>query len=213
MAPAGGPALEAARNQKKLKHVVLGNMIWDSLTSNFQIELMAEESNFKQEDNFDGALLWHQIISQVNPSIKVAIRNLKDELERFFNQYNKIVRKVGKEGYTEYLHSLFCTYKTSNDEAFLNAINDKETKWVTVDLPAQYDYKDLLDFALKLYTNTKAASKWEGSAKDQKKPTNNDAKFLVMMTNKEQLKKGMEMTCINPTPKIKNREAEKGPRF
>eukprot|EP00957_Ditylum_brightwellii_P203199 15333623-Ditylum_brightwellii.AAC.1 len=117
MMPTDTPALEAARNQRKLKHVILGNMIWDSLMSKFQIELMAKEINFKQGDNFDRALLWHQIVTQVNPSIKAAIENLKDELEMtkmdnfghyvrkfntwFSNQRNMIVREVGKEGYTE----------------------------------------------------------------------------------------------------------------
>eukprot|EP00957_Ditylum_brightwellii_P137345 10471277-Ditylum_brightwellii.AAC.1 len=47
MMPMDTPVLEAERNQRKLKHVMLGKMIWDSLTSNFQIELMAEETNFK----------------------------------------------------------------------------------------------------------------------------------------------------------------------
>eukprot|EP00957_Ditylum_brightwellii_P197536 15049584-Ditylum_brightwellii.AAC.1 len=42
---------------------------------------MAEEASFKQGNNFDGALLWYQIINQVIPSTKTAIRNLKDELE------------------------------------------------------------------------------------------------------------------------------------
>eukprot|EP00957_Ditylum_brightwellii_P172373 13122578-Ditylum_brightwellii.AAC.1 len=109
------PALEAKRNQRKLKHAMLGNMIWDSLTSNFQIKLIAKETNFKQGDDFDGALLWHQIVTQVNPPTKAAIGNLKDELKMakmddfghdirklitwFINQRNKIVREVRKEGY------------------------------------------------------------------------------------------------------------------
>eukprot|EP00957_Ditylum_brightwellii_P135244 10312412-Ditylum_brightwellii.AAC.1 len=131
----------------------------------------------------------------------------------FVNQHNKTVREVGKKGYMEYLCSLFCIYKTTKDEVFLNEIKDKETKWVIGNLPEQYKYKDLIDFTLKLYSNRKAASEWKGSAKDQKKPTNNDAKFLAMMTNLEQLKKAMEMTSINLTPKTKNGEAEKGPRF
>eukprot|EP00957_Ditylum_brightwellii_P203939 15336852-Ditylum_brightwellii.AAC.1 len=148
MMPMDTPALEAERNQRKLKHVILGNMIWYSLTSNFQIELMAKETNFKQGDDFDRAMLWHQIVTQVKPSTKAAIGNLKDKLEMakmdnfghdirklntwFIDQCNKIVREVGKEGYTEYLHSLFCAYKMAKDKEFLKAMKDKETKWVTV---------------------------------------------------------------------------------
>eukprot|EP00957_Ditylum_brightwellii_P117591 8968128-Ditylum_brightwellii.AAC.1 len=35
MTPADTPALNTARNQRKLKHAMLGNKTWDSLTSNF----------------------------------------------------------------------------------------------------------------------------------------------------------------------------------
>eukprot|EP00957_Ditylum_brightwellii_P033624 2549399-Ditylum_brightwellii.AAC.1 len=58
MTPADTPALNATRHQRKLKHVMLGNMIWDSLTSDFQIELMAKESSFKQGNYFDDTILW-----------------------------------------------------------------------------------------------------------------------------------------------------------
>eukprot|EP00957_Ditylum_brightwellii_P208060 15355667-Ditylum_brightwellii.AAC.1 len=79
--PTDTPALNVLRNQRKLKHVMLGNMIWDSPTSNFQIELMAKQASFKQGNNFDDILLWYHIVNQVNPLTKAAIRNLKDKLE------------------------------------------------------------------------------------------------------------------------------------
>eukprot|EP00957_Ditylum_brightwellii_P093464 7117880-Ditylum_brightwellii.AAC.1 len=65
-------------------------------------------------------------------------RNTRKFNTWFIDQRNKIVREVRKEGYTEYLHSLFCTYKTAKDEEFLKVIKAKETKWVTGDLPAAY---------------------------------------------------------------------------
>eukprot|EP00957_Ditylum_brightwellii_P068574 5206272-Ditylum_brightwellii.AAC.1 len=173
---------------------MLGNMIWDSLTRKFQIELMAKEKNFKQGDNFDGALLWHQIVTQqVNMSTKAAIENIEDKLETAKMDELGMI-EVRKGGYTKYLCSLFCTYKTAKDKEFLKAIKDKETKWVTGDLPDVYK---------------KAASKLEGSA-NQKKPANEDTKFLAMMTNLEQLEKAMEMARVNPTPKPKTRDMEKG---
>eukprot|EP00957_Ditylum_brightwellii_P150058 11428050-Ditylum_brightwellii.AAC.1 len=61
----------------------------------------------------------------------------------------------------EYLHSLFCAYKTAKDEEFLKAIRAKEIEWMAGDLPTMYVYKDLLDFALKLYNSKKATSEWE----------------------------------------------------
>eukprot|EP00957_Ditylum_brightwellii_P140412 10698564-Ditylum_brightwellii.AAC.1 len=181
MAPMDTLFLNMLRNQRKLKHVMLGNMIWDNLMSDFHIELIAKEMSFKQGDNFDSTLLWYQIFNQVNPSTKAAIGNLKDELELakmddfgqdirklntwFISKCNDIVREAGKEGCAEYLHSLFCTYKTAKDKEFEKTIKDKETKWMTGDLAMVYEHKDLLDFMLKLYNNKKATYKWYGFAK------------------------------------------------
>eukprot|EP00957_Ditylum_brightwellii_P031698 2404127-Ditylum_brightwellii.AAC.1 len=75
-----------------------------------------------------------------------------------------------------------------------------------------YKHKDLLDFALKLYNNRKAMSKWNGSEKDQTKKSamNRDTKLLAMMTNLEQLKKVKEMAKISLTSKTKTRDKEEG---
>eukprot|EP00957_Ditylum_brightwellii_P018328 1380231-Ditylum_brightwellii.AAC.1 len=98
----------------------------------------------------------------------------------------------------------------ANDEEFLKVVKAKETEWLTGDSLATYSsYKDLLDFALKLYNNRKAASEWEGST-SQKKPASKDTKSLAMMTNLEQLKKVMETARVNPMPKPKTRDMEKG---
>eukprot|EP00957_Ditylum_brightwellii_P171685 13070037-Ditylum_brightwellii.AAC.1 len=65
------------------------------------------------------ALLWYQIITQINLSIKATIENLDDKLETakmdnfgndvrkfntwFIDQHNNVVREIGKEGCMEYL--------------------------------------------------------------------------------------------------------------
>ena len=55
--------LDKLRNTFKLKHTMLGNMIWNSLTPDYQLEIGGESSleNFKREQEFDGVELWHFI--------------------------------------------------------------------------------------------------------------------------------------------------------
>eukprot|EP00957_Ditylum_brightwellii_P023132 1745368-Ditylum_brightwellii.AAC.1 len=60
---------------------MLSKLLWDCLNSKFQLELLTEEATFKQGNNHDGVKLWHQIVENVNPSTKVSVANLKDEIE------------------------------------------------------------------------------------------------------------------------------------
>ena len=115
-----------------LKHVMLRKLLWNSITPDFQLELLAEEDDFKRGEEYDGLLLWNNILLQVNPSTKISVGNLNDEIEgadlKNFNQdvkkfntwftdkRNLIVREVGKEGYTEYERFLFKTYRTAKNE-------------------------------------------------------------------------------------------------
>eukprot|EP00957_Ditylum_brightwellii_P094527 7198392-Ditylum_brightwellii.AAC.1 len=55
--PADGVALNAARNQRQLKHVMLGTLLWNSLAPKFQLEMLTKETSFKREDNYNGMLL------------------------------------------------------------------------------------------------------------------------------------------------------------
>eukprot|EP00957_Ditylum_brightwellii_P187729 14294720-Ditylum_brightwellii.AAC.1 len=61
------------------------------------------------------------------------------DMEKFnmwpMNQCNIIIKEVGKEGYTEYLCSLFQAYKTAKDKEFVKAIKDKKMKWMIGNLP------------------------------------------------------------------------------
>eukprot|EP00957_Ditylum_brightwellii_P133434 10173164-Ditylum_brightwellii.AAC.1 len=73
----------------------------------------------------------------VNSSTKVSVANLKDEIELakmdgfnhdvkkfntwFSDKRNLIVKKVGKDGYMEYLRCLFKTYLMAVGPKFLEA--------------------------------------------------------------------------------------------
>ena len=49
--------LDATRNQMKLKHAMLGAMIWDSIETTYQLDLIGDEDVFKVGDEFDGVRL------------------------------------------------------------------------------------------------------------------------------------------------------------
>ena len=82
-------------------------------------------------------------MKRVNPTTKVSIRNIKDELENanlkdygydikkfntwFIDRRNAIVREVGKGEYTEYKRSLFKIYKTARNQEFLKEIGNEKS--------------------------------------------------------------------------------------
>ena len=98
--PAGNDQLDEARNNAKLKHAMMaGASIWNSLTSDFQLELLGQESIFARDNEYNGIDLRDHIWMEINPSTKVGACTLKDEiksktLEHFGNDvksYNCIV--------------------------------------------------------------------------------------------------------------------------
>eukprot|EP00957_Ditylum_brightwellii_P102037 7777195-Ditylum_brightwellii.AAC.1 len=60
----------APRKQRKLKQVMFGKMLWNSIAPKYQLELLTKESLFKREGNQNELLLWHYIVERVNPSTK-----------------------------------------------------------------------------------------------------------------------------------------------
>eukprot|EP00957_Ditylum_brightwellii_P163807 12470913-Ditylum_brightwellii.AAC.1 len=58
------PTLIAPRNQRRLKHVMLGSLLWNSLTPKFHLEMLTEELSFKKGDNYNGLLLWQLIVEK-----------------------------------------------------------------------------------------------------------------------------------------------------
>eukprot|EP00957_Ditylum_brightwellii_P169849 12927845-Ditylum_brightwellii.AAC.1 len=52
--PTDNPTLIIPRNQCRLKHVMLGLLLWNNLTPKLQLEMLTEEPLLKKEDNYDG---------------------------------------------------------------------------------------------------------------------------------------------------------------
>eukprot|EP00957_Ditylum_brightwellii_P160665 12231439-Ditylum_brightwellii.AAC.1 len=55
-------ALEADRNTRKLKHLMLGKLLWNSFAPDFQIKMLTKEKKFKKGRDHDGVLLWQHLM-------------------------------------------------------------------------------------------------------------------------------------------------------
>ena len=213
--PADDAELSEARNQRLLKHVMLGRLLWNSMSPSFQLELLAEKDKFRRENEYEGLLLWHQIIKAVNPSTKLSVGNLKEELEgadlkdfeyniKKFNTWfndkrSMIIREAGTEGYSEYERCLFKTYRTARNKEFLDAINTERRNWMMGTQAKEYNHTDIQSFALKMYNNQTALREWETT---ERKPeeNNQESKFLALLAEVKDLKHKM----VNSEPKPSN---------
>ena len=50
-------AMDSLRNRYKLKHAMLGSIIWDSLISDFQLEIIGDEEDLNRGEEYDGVTL------------------------------------------------------------------------------------------------------------------------------------------------------------
>ena len=183
--------LDKLRNSYKLKHTMLGNMIWNSLTPDYQLEIGGDSSikNFKRGQEYDGVELWHFIQKQVNPSTTTGAANLKDAIENanlkdfsynikefniwFADQRTAIIKEEGKELYNEYTRNLFKAYLTAKNEDFLEDIKDEKRNWRRGKVKPGYCHTDVMEVALTSYNDLDAESKWgdEGSSNPSLNPS------------------------------------------
>ena len=145
---------------KKQKHAMLGNKIWNILSSPFKIEIFGSKQEFKRGNKYDGPLLWDFTRRRINPSTIVGASKLKDEIEgkkpsefdndiikynTWFKDTRTTIIKEGGPGYNDFLCSMFRAYLTCKDQEFLDAIKDERRKWIQGKLSAKYIYHDLMD--------------------------------------------------------------------
>ena len=87
--PASTAELITLSNKRRLKHVMLGNKLWNSLSPNFKLELAVNEAAFKVRREYDGPLLWDHIRRRVNPTTTVGASRFKEQLETItLSEYN-----------------------------------------------------------------------------------------------------------------------------
>ena len=183
--PSSTAALKKLRNQRRLCHVMMGHKIWNSLTSNFQLELIVDKDEFKLGGEFDGPLLWDFIRRRINPTTTVRASKLKEEIETakledfdhdishfhtwFQSQKKKIKKKEGEGKYNVYLRQLFRIYNTSNNNSFLQAIGEEERRWEQGRLGAHYSFRELLDLGRTTYNNLLDKKAWKTTEKRKMK--------------------------------------------
>ena len=203
-APTDKASLDTLRNHQRQKHVMLGKKIWNSLSSNFKIEITGSKSEFQRMNEIDGVLLWDFIRRRTNPTTTVGASKLKDDIENVklekFDQdvikYNTwfvdtriaIIKEEGT-GYNEYLRSLFRAYLTCVNEEFLEAIKEERRKWIQGKLSEKYSFRDLLDLGRVTYNNLLDEDSWNKVSK--KKGKEEDKNFLALAT--EMMKKMSNM--------------------
>jgi len=141
--PIDDDTLNTARDRDKLKHVTMGKMLWNSLTSEFQVDIIGSKEEFKIESEFDGPLLWDFMKHRVKPTTKVGASKLKEDIKKkelqdfgdnvtilntwFGDTRRAIIGKEG-EGYNEYLRMLFRVYLSSNNATFKIAVEEEHRK-------------------------------------------------------------------------------------
>ena len=74
-------AIDSLRKRYKLKHAMLGLMIWDSLTSDFQLDIIGNEEDFNRGEEYDGVAVCHYTRNQSNPSTTTGASAFKDDIE------------------------------------------------------------------------------------------------------------------------------------
>ena len=194
--PSDDTTLNESRNRRRLKHVMMGQMIWNSLTSFFQIDIMPHKSDFQRNQEYDGPLLWDYIRCRVKPSTTVGASKLKDELENktlsdfgnnvikynswFVDTRDQIIREEG-DGYNEYTRSLFRAYKTSPNEEFRDAIASEKRNWTQGKLPVSYTFLDLMELARLEFNNLVEDDTWETN-RSKLDAENQESKILALAT-------------------------------
>ena len=80
--PIDTATLHGERNERKLKHVMMGNKLLNSLLSAFEIEITGSKENYQCGQENDGLLLWDFIRCRINPTTAVGASKLKHEIEK-----------------------------------------------------------------------------------------------------------------------------------
>ena len=202
--PTSTVELEALRNKRKLKHVMLGTKLWASLTSDFKIEIQGDQEEYKHGHEYDGPKLWDYIRRHVSPTTTVGASKLRDmikstRLSDFSNNVIKfntwfddtrksIIKEEGKGRYNEYLRSLFKTYLGCGNMEFVESIKDEKRKWTQGKLPPMYDHRDLLELGRVTYNNISQdedgwkANEMDMGVRNTTTAPSNEKKFLALAT-------------------------------
>ena len=129
-----------------MKHAILGLLLWNSLTSNYQLEIVGDDKdNFWVDNEYDGVKLWFYIRFNVNPSTTTGAAGFKEDIETaklsdfgndvkafntwFCDKRDAIIKEEGEGKYNKYTRSIFQTYLTAENEEFVDTIKSEKREW------------------------------------------------------------------------------------
>merc|ERR1740124_2039321 len=193
-APTNTTDLDVARNGCRLRHVMMGGKIWNSLSSNFKIDITGSVNKFQRGQENDGPLLWDFIRRRINPTTTVGASKLKDEIKAmiaasfennivkyntwFKDMRDRILKEEG-EGYNKYLRSMFHVYLASDNTEFVDTIKNERRRWTQGKLGADYTYLDLMELGRLTYNNLIEKDSWNGKPAKSKDAEKN---YLALAT-------------------------------
>ena len=221
--PTNSDGLQKERNNTRLKHVMMGAKLWDSLTPEFKIEIMGSREEFEKNDEKDGPLLWDFIRRRVNPTTTVGASRLKDDIETktlddfdhdvvkfntwFCDTRDLIIRDEGNK-YDEYLRSLFRAYQVSDQPEFCDTIAAQKRKWVHGEVKAGYSFRDLMEVARVTHNNMKEDQSW--NVRKKKTEIDGDKSYLTLAT---QVLQKFESVCNEQTERRKGKRGNDFPNY
>ena len=183
--------------------MIFGKALWNSLTIDFQIELINSDEKFKVKEDHDKVLLWAVPIKCVYLTTKVSSLNHKDELDvanlkdfshdvKKFNMWFErkrrgIIRDEGGDAYQELIRHLFKPYLTATNKDFFGNVKKERGDWLLSLKPEDYSYKDVMTFGLSLCNNHLAMKDWNNEMNGGKDPT-----YVALLARMDQLSRTME---------------------
>ena len=153
----------------------MGAKLWNSLTPEFQIEIMGSREEYEKSDETDGPLLWDFVRRRINPTTTIGASRLKDAIETktladfdhdvvkfntwFCDTRDLNIRDEGG-GYDEYLRSLFRAYQVSDQQEFKDTIAEEKRNWVHGKVKPGYSFRDLMEVARVTFNNLVEDESW-----------------------------------------------------
>ena len=116
--PRNNAELDKIRNFLRLKHAMFGSLLWNSLTSSFQLEIVGQDQeNFREGNEYDSVKLLYFIRAHVNPMTMIGASCFKHEIKSatmsifkddikayntwFDNKRKAIIKEEGEGKYNE----------------------------------------------------------------------------------------------------------------
>ena len=209
--PDASVSLTKAQIQKRIRSSIISKWITNSMTPEAVKDIMLDKSKFQfrrvsngQIEN-DGPIMLKLILTKINPSTRVGVRNLINKLTKmnladfkedvvamvnaFQSTYNEIKSKDDK-GFSNPESALFDALLTTKNKDFEDAINSIVREW---EKGTDFSYEEIKEQALESYRNLIARykrldKKWLTSSTSHQASDDRDVQIQALRTELNALK-------------------------